>query len=141
MASASVNLHALADEVRAIPHAGMIAAAKLGKAIVADEGARIAGADGMKGKKRRGLKLKARDDIRDTATGSTCRIQGTVPAWVWANTGTDPHAIRRRKRGPMRKMTIPHPGSPARHAWARVEKRIVDAAPRIFADLVHEAVA
>lgn len=141
MASASVNLHALADDVRAIPHTGMIAAAKAAKAIVIDEGARIAGVDGMLGHKRRGLKLRARDDIRHTESGSTCRIQGVSPAaWVWANTGTAPHTIRRRKRGPMKKMTVHHPGTPARHAWARVETRIAKVVPEIFRDLVHQAV-
>jgi hypothetical protein len=39
--SASVNLHRLAADVRAIPEAGMIASAKLAKKIVADEGARL----------------------------------------------------------------------------------------------------
>jgi len=112
----------------------MIAAAKASKKIVEDEGRRIAGADGMRGKKKRGLKLRARDDIRDTATGSTCRIQGSVPAWVWANTGTAAHAIRRRKRGPMRKMTVHHPGTPGRHVWGRVAERIARVVPELFRD-------
>ena len=140
MAAASVNLHALAAEVRAIPEAGMIAAARVAKKIVADEGARIAGADGMKGKKRRGLKLRARDDIRATPNGATCRVQGSVPAWIWATSGTDPHPIRRRKRGPKKVMTVRHPGTPARHAWDRVAKRVAEVVPEIFADAVHEAV-
>jgi hypothetical protein len=138
--AASVNLHRLAGEIRTIPHTGMIAAAKAAKRIVDDDGRRIAGADGMKGKKKRGLKLRARDDIRDTATGATCRVQGSIPGWIWANTGTDPHTIRRRKRGPMRKMMVPHPGTPGRHAWARVAKRIAEVVPQIFADSVADVV-
>ena len=140
MPAASVNLHALAADVRRIPHAGMIAAAKAAKKIVDDEGRRIAGADGMRGKKRRGLKLRARDDIRDTATGATCRVQGSVPAWIWANTGTKAHTIRRRKRGPMRKMVVSHPGMPGRHAWDRVAERITRVVPEIFAAQVSEAI-
>lgn len=140
MPAASVNLHRLAGEIRQIPHTGMIAAAKAAKKIVSDEGSRIAGADGMRGKKKRGLKLRARDEIRDTAHGATCRVQGSVPAWIWANTGTAAHQIRRRKRGPMRKMTVHHPGMPGRHAWTRVSKRIADAVPEIFAEQVSEAV-
>lgn len=140
MAAASVNLHRLAADVAAIPHTGMIAAAKAAKKIVADEGARFAGADGMKGKKRRGLKLRARDDIRDHDHGTTCRVQGTVPAWVWANTGARPHRIRRRKRGPLRQLTVDHPGMPARHAWDHAARRIADVVPRIFAEHVHRAV-
>ena len=140
MAAASVNLHALAADVREIPTAGMIAAAKLAKKIVADEGARIAGADGMRGKKRRGLKLRARDDIRPTGDGATCRIQGSVPAWIWADSGTAAHPVRRRKRGPMRKMIVAHPGTPGRHVWRRVSDRVAEVVPQVFADLVHEAV-
>lgn len=133
-ATASVNLRRLADDVAEIPRSGMIAAAKAAKQIVKDEGRRVAGADGMKGKKRRGLKLLARDDIRDTADGATCRIQGRVPGWIWATDGTRPHTIRRRKRGPMRKMTVHHPGTAGRGAWFRVVARIEDAVPQIFTD-------
>lgn len=138
--TASVNLHRLAADVRAIPMSGMIVAAKTAKKIVADEGARIAGPDGMKGKKRRGLKLRARDDIRETDDGATCRIQGSVPAWIWATSGTAAHTIRRRKRGPMRKMVVHHPGTAGRVSWARVAERVADVTPQIFADLVAEAV-
>lgn len=140
MAAASVNLRRLADDVREIPRAGMIAAAKVAKKIVADEGTRIAGADGMKGTKRRGLKLKARDDIRDTDQGATCRVQGSVPAWIWANTGTAAHNVRTRKRGPLRNKPRRHPGSPGRHAWDRVATRVAAVVPEIFRDQVHEAV-
>ena len=140
VARASVNLQRLAREVEAIPRAGMIAAAKASKKLVDDEGRRIAGADGMKGKKRRGLKLRARDDIRTAGDRTTCRIQGSVPAWVWATSGTDPHKIRRRKRGPMRKVYVQHPGTAGRGGWWRVASRIEDAVPQIFADQVHRAV-
>ena len=140
MATASVNLRRLSDDVAAIPRSGMIAAAKAAKKIVADEGQRVAGADGMKGKKKRGLKLKARDDIRDTSTGSTCRIQGSIPGWIWATTGTKPHDVRRRKRGPMRVMVVRHPGSPARGAWDRAADRVGAAVPLIFFDQLHEVI-
>lgn len=140
MPGASVNLHRLAGEIREIPHTGMISAAKLAKKIVAEEGSRIAGADGMRGTKRRGLKLRARDDIRTTDTGATCRVQGSVPAWIWANTGTAPHTIRARKRGPGRRVLRPHPGMPGWHVWPRVTKRIALVVPEIFRDAVHRAV-
>lgn len=140
-ATASVDLHRLAADVRAIPRSGMIAAAKAAKAIVKEEGARIAGADGMKGKKRRGLKLRARDDIRPGTGEVVCRVQGSVPGWVWATSGTDPHAIRRRKRGPMRKMTVHHPGMAGWGGWYRVIARVTDVVPHIFADEVRRVVS
>lgn len=130
----AVDLHRLADDVRAIPRSGMIAAARAAKKIVDDEGRRIAGPDGMRGKKRRGLKLRARDDIRPTGDTVTCRVQGSVPAWIWATSGTAAHRIRRRKRGPLRKLTVPHPGTRGRGGWRRVAARIDDVVPQIFAD-------
>lgn len=140
MAAASVNLLALSRRVADVPERGMIAAARAAKKIAADEGRRIAGADGMKGKKRRALKLRARDTIRTTPTGARCRVQGSVPAWIWATSGTAPHRIRRRKRGPLRTVTVAHPGTPARHAWRRVAERIAAATPVIFSDEVSAAV-
>jgi hypothetical protein len=131
---ASVNLRALSRDVEKIPMRGMIAAAKLAKKIALEEGTRVAGADGLKGKKKRGLKLRARDTIRDTGDGATCRVQGTVPGWVWATSGTDPHRIRRRKKGPMRKMTVQHPGSRGKGAWFRVVARVGTVVPELFAD-------
>jgi len=131
---ASVDLRRLARDVERIPMTGMIAAARAAKKIALEEGTRVAGADGLKGKKRRGLKLRARDTIRDTGDGATCRVQGTVPGWVWATSGTKAHNIRRRKRGPMRKMTVRHPGTAGRGAWWRVVARIEVVVPEIFAD-------
>jgi hypothetical protein len=140
-ATASANLHRLADDVRLIPRAAMITAARAGKKIVQDHGARIAGVDGLKGKKKRGLKLRARDDIRDTATGATCRIQGSVPGFIWVNTGTAPHNIRRRKKGPMRKMTVHHPGTRGRHVWRDIADEVAAEIPDILIDAVRKAVA
>lgn len=132
MVPASVSLSRLADDVARLPHECLILAAKRSKAIVAQEGRRVAGADGMKGKKRRGLKLTARDTIRDASDASTVRVQGSIPAWIWANTGTAPHAIRRRKRGKLRKLTVSHPGTAGHGAWDRVAERITREVPPIF---------
>jgi len=140
VAAASVNLHRLADDVRAIPRGGMIAAAKAAKKIVDDEGRRIAGADGLKGKKRRGFKLRARDDIRTAGTTTTCRIQGTIPGWIWVDSGTRAHTTRRRKRGPKRKLLVHHPGSRGTGAWRRVSARIAEVVPRVFADELGQVV-
>jgi hypothetical protein len=137
VAGASVNLLALASRVEALPRSGMIAAAKTAKRIVEDEGKRIAGADGLVGTKRRGVKLRARDDIRPTSSGATCRVQGSIPGWVWVSNPIAPHLIRRRKRGPLRKMTVAHPGVPGGirpGAWGRVAERIAEVVPQVFAD-------
>ena len=137
--SASAGLHATALQVRAVPRRSMIAIAKAAKQIAAQEGTRAGGP--LVGKKRRGMKLRAKDDIRDTADGATLRVQGVNPAgWVWVNTGTAPHAIRRRKRGPLRKLTVAHPGTRGRGAWRDVQTRVARLVPVIMSDELGRAV-
>lgn len=141
--TASRNLHALAVTLERLPKSSMIAAAKAAKKIAADqgrlEGSPLAGSRVQRG--RRAITLKARDDIRDTPTGATMRIQG-IPAgvWVWRNTGTRAHDIRRRKRGPKKNMTVRHPGTRGRGAWRKVQARCAVVIPEIFVDDVHLAV-
>lgn len=131
--TASRNLHALAVKLDALPRSSMIAAAKATKKIASTEGTR-AGSP-LKGHKRRGMTLRARDDIRPTANGAVCRIQGVnVAGWVWVNTGTDPHPIRRRKRGPKSRLTVQHPGTTGRGHWRNVQARAAVIVPQIFRD-------
>lgn len=137
--SASVNLHATAVEIRAIPRRALIEVAKAAKRIAAAEGAAAGGP--LQGKKKRPMRLKAFDDIRDTAHGATCRIQGVNPAgWVWVTEGTRPHAIRRRKKGPKKKMTVHHPGTSARGGWDRVEAKVIPLIVEAFGGEIHKVV-
>jgi hypothetical protein len=129
----------MAIELRNLPRSSMIAAAKAVKAVAAQEGTRAGGP--LVGKKRRGLKLRARDEIRTAGTVTTCRIQGVSPAgWVWVSYGTRPHQIRRRKRGPMKVMTVHHPGTRGRGGWDRVAQRAAVIVPAIFDDQVARVV-
>jgi len=137
--SVSAGLDSLVVELERLPMNYAIAAARAAKKVVADEGDRLAGPDGMKGKKKRGLKLRARDTIRTEGTTTTVRVQGRVPAWVWANTGTAPHQIRRRRRGPLRKSFVHHPGTTGRGAWDRTADRIEKVVPLIFDDELDRA--
>lgn len=141
MNTASTSLRGLARDVADLPRVAMISAAKASKKIIDEQGRRIAGADGLTGKKKRGLKLRARDDIRTSGNVTRCRIQGSVPGWIWVNTGTAPHPIRRRRKGPMRKMTVHHPGTRGRHVWAGIVDRIGEQVPAIFADELHRLVS
>jgi hypothetical protein len=76
-----------------------------------------------------------------TGGGRGIVIQGTPAGpWIWVDSGTGPHLIRRRKRGPMRKMTVRHPGTRGKGAWLAVVKRSSDLVPRVFVDLVMEVV-
>lgn len=138
--TAASNLRAVAIEVRKVPQTSMIAAVKAAKKVAADVGA--AAGSPLKGKKRRGLKLRARDDLRPLGDGWSARIQGVSPAgWVWITSGTRPHAIRRRKRGPMRRMTVHHPGtSPRGGGWRAVTARLEVIVPAIVADTLADAI-
>ena len=139
---ASVNLHRIADDVRKIPDAGLIAAAKLVKKLADDEARRATGDGDMHGKKRRAIKLRARDKgIRPVDGGRAILILGQPAGpWVWVNTGTAAHQIRRRKRGPMKRMVVHHPGTRGKRAWSNVIDRSAELVPRIFTDAVREAV-
>jgi len=128
----------MALELEALPRSSMIAAAKAAKKIASTEGTR-AGSP-IKGHKKRGMPLRARDDIRQQGAAVTCRIQGVnVAGWVWRNTGTAAHRIRRRKRGPMKAMTVQHPGTRGVGAWRNVQARCAQVVPQIFVDDVHQA--
>jgi len=142
VARASVEIRSIARDVSRIPESGLIAAAKLVKRL-ADEQARTATGDGdMAGNKRRPIKLRSKDKgIRAVDGGRAVLILGTPAGpWVWVNTGTAPHAIRRRKRGPMKKMVVHHPGTRGKQAWTKVIARAEDLVPRIFTDLADRAV-
>lgn len=139
---ASIELHRIAKDVAAIPDAGLYAAAKLVKKL-ADEQARHATGDGtMAGGVRRPIKLKARDKgIRPLNDGRAILVQGTPAGpWSWLTSGTAPHAIRRRKRGPMRKMTVRHPGTRGKGTWLQVVARSEQLVPPVFRDLVDRVI-
>ena len=142
MGRASVELHRIATDVARIPDAGLIASAKLVKRLADDEARRATGDGDMHGKKRRAIKLRSRDKgVRPIEGGRAILILGQPAGpWVWINTGTDAHAIRRRKKGPMRKMTVHHPGTRGKHAWSNVIDRAGELVPRIFTDAVREVV-
>lgn len=145
MGSVAIELRRTADGVRLIGRAGMIAAVKAVKKIADDEAAKVSGGDGrLTGKKKRGLKLKARDTITERGFETFARVQGVSPAaWVWVNTGTAPHRIRRRKRGKnpkLRVMTVSHPGTRGSGAWRKVRARSEKVVPEIFRDEVRDAI-
>ena len=137
--TAAADLHAIAVRIKAVPKRTLIDVAKMAKQTALAEGAR-AGSP-LKGHKRRGMKLRAVDTIRDTGSGASLRVQGVNPAgWVWVNTGTRAHTIRRRKRGPKRKLTVQHPGTRGTGAWRRVADRVAELTATAFADAVHDAI-
>lgn len=130
MAAGSVALRDLAGQLRELPDRAILPTVKAIKA----DAQRIGGT--MTGNGRRPLRLRAVDrQFAGQAAGvKVWRIQGVpVGPWVWATTGTKPHDIRRRKRGKLRKMTVPHPGTGGRRAWDQVVARAEQIVPAVFA--------
>lgn len=142
MDRASIELHRIAADVAAIPDAGLYAAAKLVKKLADEQAQRATGDGTMAAGVRRPIKLKARDKgIRPLNDGRAILVVG-APAgpWSWLTSGTAAHDIRRRKRGPMRKMTVRHPGSRGKGTWLAVIARSEQLVPAVFVDLVDRAV-
>lgn len=128
--TASANLSRLADRF-----------GKLGDTALArvdDEAKRIVAAaapfPSMRGKKRGGLPVRMAEnqDPKPSSDGGTFRVQGTVPGWIWANTGTRAHRIPRRHGGGKHRLSVQHPGSPGRHAWARVVSALHAQLPKVI---------
>lgn len=138
MAAASSNLRRLAADVEAFPRAAMTVAAEHARGIVDS-----AGGPPLRGKKRGGLpvKMKRAVEIKDSGDGVTFRVQGTIPGWLWVDSGTRAHTIPRRRSGAKAREHVRHPGTSGRHTWARVAAQLQAELPRVFADELHKVVA
>ena len=142
MGQVAVSLHHRADAVREIGPRGMITLAKAAKEIGRQEARRVSGGDGkLTGKKRRGIALRVFDKIEqgDTVTFLTIKGRPAGP-WVWVTDGTRAHAIRRRRKGPLRKLTVHHPGTSGAGAWREARARMIKVVPEIFRTELHAAV-
>jgi hypothetical protein len=137
----AIRIERQAAALGAAGQRSMISVNRAVKAIASEEAAKVSGGDGrLTGKKRRGIKLRSYDEIDDGQRVTFGRVKGRPAAgWVWVNTGTRGHDIRRRKRGPLRKMTVHHPGTRGRGAWRKVRTRAERVIPQIFRDEIREA--
>jgi hypothetical protein len=137
--TAAANLRAVAAGLAAAPETAM------DRAVV--EARRIVDAaapwPAMRGKKRRGLPVTmAKGERVETTTGAaTFRVQGTVPGWLWANSGTRGHRIPRRHGGNLHRLTVVHPGMAGRHGWRTVAVQLGRALPRIVTDEIRRVVS
>lgn len=121
--AASEQLHRIAVYLTAaVPDALEAAGARV-VAIAGEEADRVGSP--LQGKRRRAIELTAAATVDRLGDRHVCRIKGTPTGpWVWMDSGTAPHPIRRRRRGPMAKMTVDHPGTrPGRRAWRKVRSR------------------
>lgn len=127
--SASASLHRLAADVAALPVDAL--------ARIEVEADRIVTAAApirqMRGHKRAALPVRMARNQHPVISGNvaTFKVQGTVPGWLWLNSGTRPHRIPRRHRGRKARLYVKHPGARGRRAWARVITGVQQTAPRI----------
>lgn len=157
---ASINLRAIAGRVEAVPRSTVIAAVRASKDVAGREGGTVQ-LWRKKSRTRRTVRLRAVDDVRDTANGVTARVQGVpVGPWVWKNTGTRRHVVgagrKARFAGPstgprggallsfgpnrVRRGPVVHPGTSGAGKWRRVVARTERVAVDAFGDAVREAV-
>jgi hypothetical protein len=127
--TASTNLHRLADELAAFPADVLEQIETAAERIVAA----AAPVSSMRGHKRAGLPVRMARNQHVVLSGdsATFRVQGTVPGWLWLNSGTRPHRIPRRHRGNKARLYVHHPGSRGRRAWRRVVSELQTTVPRI----------
>jgi hypothetical protein len=138
MAAGSVVLRDLAGRIRDVPFDAMLPAVKQIKQIAAAEGGRMAHVS------KRGVKLRAVDRQVPGKAESVVvwRIQGVpVGPWVWTETGTAAHRIRRRKRGKLAKLTVAHPGSAGAGRWSKVADRAEPIVVATFTDQLDRLLA
>lgn len=123
--AASEQLHRIAVYLTAAPADVLEAAGRRVVAIAGEEADRVG--NPLHGKRRRPITLTATAAVDRLGGGYVCRVKGTpVGPWVWMDTGTAAHRIRRRRRGPMARMTVPHPGTSGRRAWRNVRRRTAE---------------
>ena len=126
--SASANLRATARGVAALPADALARVEAEAERIIAA----AAPTSALRGKKRRGLPVRmARNQRVTLGATSTFRVQGTVPGWLWVNSGTRAHRIPRRRRGNLRRLFVTHPGSRGDRSWRRVVVGLNHDVPRI----------
>ena len=137
MGRAAIAVARRAELLGDIGPRAMISINRAVKAIAKEEAAR-AGSP-LVGKKKRGIRLGAYDSIDEGAVVTFGQIKGRPAGpWVWVTSGTKPHSIRRRKRGPLKKMTVHHPGTAGRGAWDNVRRRAAKIVPDIVRDELDE---
>lgn len=143
MGQVAIALHHRADAVRDIGPRGVITLAKAAKQIGREEAQRVTGGDGkLTGHKRRGVALRVFDKIDKGDRVTFLAIKGRPAGpWVWVTDGTRAHTIRRRRKGPLRKLTVPHPGTSGAGVWREARRRMIVVVPEVFRAELHAAVA
>jgi hypothetical protein len=136
--TASTNLHRLADDLAALPADALERIEDAADRIVTA----AAPVSSMRGHKNAGLPVRmARNQHpKLSASTATFRVQGTVPGWLWLNSGTRPHRIPRRHRGNKARLYLKHPGSRGRRAWRRVVTELQRTVPQIVTDEIARVV-
>lgn len=117
--SAAADLAALALRLADVPAAAAAAAGDAVRAEALDQARRAAGGDLALAGKHRPIPLEVTLTSQVAAAGTaTVRVAGTPTGpWRWIDTGTRPHRIRRRRRGPKSRLAVRHPGTAGKGAW------------------------
>lgn len=117
--SASADLTALAARIRDSPRPAVAAAAEAVRDLALENARAAAGGDLLITGKHRGIPLDVTVTDMAQPDGARVRLAGTPSGpWTWIDTGTRPHTIPRRRRGPKSRLRVHHPGTSGKHAWS-----------------------
>jgi hypothetical protein len=82
----------------------------------------------LTGKKKKGIPLDVELTDMTQPDGGRVHLAGKpAGVWVWIDTGTRPHTIPRRRKGPKSRVRVHHPGTTGKQAWSKT----VAAAPEL----------
>lgn len=124
----ALELTALAGRIRDTPAVAVAAAAAAVREEALSNARAAAGGDLALTGKHRPIPLDVTVTELPQPDGARVRLAGTPSGpWRWIDTGTRPHAIRRRRRGNLSRVVVHHPGTAGKHAW----QHTVDAAPDV----------
>jgi hypothetical protein len=126
--TASDDLHALAVNVTAATATAARAAGTAIRELALTNARAAAGGDLALNGKHRPIPLDVELTDMTQPDGGRVRLTGTPAGpWRWIDTGTKPHSIPRRRRGPKSRVRVHHPGTTGKQAWSKT----VEAAPEL----------
>jgi hypothetical protein len=139
--TATADLTALAARIRDTPRTAVAAAAAAVREEALTNARAAAGGDLAITGKHRPIPLDVTVTDMPQPDGARAHLAGTPAGpWRWIETGTRPHTIPRRRRGPKSRLRVRHPGTRGKHAWTTTREAAPELARTAALGAVIEAI-
>ena len=139
--TATADLHALAVEITAATATAARAAGEKIREEALTNARAAAGGDLLISGKHRGIPLDVELTDLTQPDGGRVHLAGTPAGpWRWIDTGTKPHSIPRRKRGPKSRLRVHHPGTSGKGAWSKTREAAPELARGAALEVIDTAV-